>query len=847
MLPALVNKPPASASVLLVDDTPANLFALSAVLGPLGVRTVEARSGQEALEHIAREPFAVALVDVQMPGMDGFELTARLRATEHGRELPVVFVTAIHRDELFIRRGYAVGAADYIMKPLDPEIVRARVKAFVDLFAQREAVRQGQVAERTQERDEALRRLVALERIATAALETNDLQALLHELLQAFIGAADAADSATILIRDGEHLRVHASVGLGGEVPPDFRIRIGQGFAGAIAAERRAMEISDAAISSRVENPWLRARGTRGLYGVPLLHDGEVLGIAHIGSTHSPSFSEAEKRLLSAAAERAALAIGKQLEHTRLHQVLRSAPAMIAIVNANANMDSVDYSFVNPAYAEVFGADLIGQSFRTRGFGEQALSTLASVISERSTKHLAELRVPAQIRHMNASAPEYVRFTAQPLSNPSGTVDRVLLFAVDMTSEVRARREIEAAQLARAELLEQEREARLAAEAASTAKDEFLATVSHELRTPLNAILGWSVIAQQKTQVDRERALGIIERNARAQARIVEDVLDFSRIAKGKMRLVRSSVQVDEVVRAALDVVRPAMDAKGIKLQLQLANPEPIIADADRLQQVVWNLLANAVKFTPMGGEISVSSDCVMDNVELVVKDSGQGIDRQFLPYVFEAFRQANGSTTRLHGGLGLGLAIVKKIVQAHGGSIAVESDGEGKGTTFILRFPYDRTATTEGRRERRSNAPLSALRLDGLQVLVVDDDDDGRSLLVDALSERGADVLSCASATDALSELTRSRPDVLVSDIAMPDVDGYELIRQVRELSPESGGLTPAVAVTAHARAEAQERAFSAGFQDYLAKPIDIERLVFKVAELGGLLRLRENSSAPF
>ncbi|HEV8246556.1 MAG TPA: response regulator, partial [Polyangiaceae bacterium] len=617
-----VPGPASSAAVLLVDDTPSNLLALDAVLGPLGVRTVTARSGREALGYIVREPFAVALVDVQMPEMDGFELTRRMRETEHGRELPVLFVTAIHRDESYVKRGYASGAADYITKPYDPDIIRARVKAFVDLYEQREAVRRGQVALRTLERDEAIRRLIAFERIATAALETSDLQALLDELLRAFTGAADAADSATILLRDGEHLKVEASVGL--DHTPS--LKIGEGFAGTIAAERRPMALSEAWQSPLVHNEQVRAAKVRGLYGVPLLHNGEVLGVAHIGSTRASIFTEGEKRLFAAAAERAALAVARQLELSRLHEILTAAPACIAIVQA----PEFEYTFVNPAYGALFGQGLVGTRLAERGFGQNALKIVEQVQRTGETHQLSEVEVlPATSA---ASSARYLRFTAQPLRNPSGTVGRVLIFAVDVTPQVVARREIEATQAARAELLERERTARHAAELASTAKDEFLATVSHELRTPLNAILGWASLARSKPSNDMEKSLTIIERNARAQARIVEDVLDFSRIARGKMRLSVGNIDLSSVVHEALEAVRPAAEAKGVQLEVALDIEHPLVGDADRIQQVVWNLLSNAVKFTRSGGRVNVRASCRDCVAALHVSDSGQGIDPEFLP-----------------------------------------------------------------------------------------------------------------------------------------------------------------------------------------------------------------------
>jgi signal transduction histidine kinase len=394
------------ASVLIVDDSHANLIALGAVLKPLGVRVVEASSGQMALDLAAQEEFAVVLLDVQMPEMDGFEVARRLRASETGHELPIIFLTAIHRDEGFARKGYATGAADYITKPFDVDVLRARVKAFVDLFHQRERLRQQEVGERTRERDDALAQL--------------------------------------------------------------------------------------------------------------------------------------------------------------------------------------------------------------------------------------------------------------------------------------------------ADMLERERQARRDAEVANHAKDEFLATISHELRTPLNAILGWAVIAQRKaTDPEVQQALATIERNARVQTRIIEDVLDVGRIISGKLRLEIAQVRVSETIHGAVQALRPAADAKSVRLVVEVDEAVGIIAaDVDRLQQIIWNVLSNAIKFTPKGGSVALKATRAPTDVVVTVTDTGQGIPKSFLAHLFEPFRQADGSTTRRHGGLGLGLAIVNQLVQAHGGSIVAQSEGEGLGATFTITLPV-RAVTT--------------------------------------------------------------------------------------------------------------------------------------------------------
>jgi CheY-like chemotaxis protein len=389
----------------------------------------------------------------------------------------------------------------------------------------------------------------------------------------------------------------------------------------------------------------------------------------------------------------------------------------------------------------------------------------------------------------------------------------------------------------------QERRLRDDAEIASRAKDEFLAMVSHELRTPLNAILGWTVILRRrKPSEEADRALAIIERNAQAQAKLIEDVLDISRIISGKLALTLGPTNIADAVTAAVETVTPAAQAKGIVIHVAAMDGDlAITADADRVQQIVWNVLSNAVKFTPKGGSIRVSATREGSDVSISVRDSGEGIEREALPFVFEAFHQADASTTRRHGGLGLGLAIVKQLVLAHGGPVHAESDGAGNGSTFVVQLPA-RSAIPAVRRGPRAAAlpdeptwsPRSP-RLDGLRVLVIDDEADALELVRHVLRECGAEVHSASSAREAFETFGRVRPDVIVSDIGMPGEDGYSLMQRIRAMSAENGGRTPAVALTAYAREEDAQRAFSAGYQMHVVKPVEPDRLMDVVANLGG------------
>ncbi|HTN84653.1 MAG TPA: ATP-binding protein, partial [Sorangium sp.] len=419
--------------------------------------------------------------------------------------------------------------------------------------------------------------------------------------------------------------------------------------------------------------------------------------------------------------------------------------------------------------------------------------------------------------------------------------DGIAVHFSDITGRKRADEE-------RAALFASKRRARAQAEEANRLKDEFLATVSHELRTPLNAILGWSHLLQARSAAaeaaeQRARGLAAIERNARCQARLIEDILDVSRIITGKVRLERQLVDLDAVIGAAVESLRPAADAKGVALELAVAaGGARVVGDATRLQQVCWNLVSNAIKFTPAGGVVGVSIAQRGAALRVEVSDTGQGIRPEFLPFVFDRFSQADSSTTRRHGGLGLGLAIVRHLVELHGGSVSARSEGEGKGATFEVALPVAGPAQLErhGLRDGEGGADVAraspgALErpLDGLRVLVVDDEADAGEVAGAMLRELGVEPRVARSAEEALRALVEFRPDILVSDLGMPFEDGFSLMRKVRALPPDAGGGIPAVAVTAYARSEDRQRALAAGFQAYLAKPISAADLADVMSNL--------------
>ncbi|MEH1930794.1 hybrid sensor histidine kinase/response regulator [Nostoc sp.] len=390
----------------------------------------------------------------------------------------------------------------------------------------------------------------------------------------------------------------------------------------------------------------------------------------------------------------------------------------------------------------------------------------------------------------------------------------------------------------RAHLLELEQVARAKAETANRIKDEFLAVLSHELRTPLNAILGWSKLLQTRAlgQAKTSEALATIERNATLQVQLIEDLLDISRILQGKLTLNITKINLESTILSALETMHLAAETKLIEVNTAFApDVRQVMGDSTRLQQVVWNLVSNAIKFTPKGGKVEVRLEQADDYAQIIISDTGKGISAEFLPYVFDYFRQADGTSTRSFGGLGLGLAIVRNIIEMHGGIVKAESEGEGKGAIFTVSLPLlpDESPSLTDEQNYPAFLATNSLLLTGLRVLVVEDDDDSRDFITFVLEQDGAFVIAVSSAFEALQTLAEVKPDVLVSDIGMPDMDGYMLIHQVRTWTAEQGGEIPAIALTAFARNDDQQEALKAGFQLHLSKPLNPEELIAAIVQL--------------
>jgi PAS domain S-box-containing protein len=531
---------------------------------------------------------------------------------------------------------------------------------------------------------------------------------------------------------------------------------------------------------------------------------------------------------VKAEAEREKLLEQLELERSKLAYLFTKAPAFVATLHGPDHV----FELTNPAYLQLIGhRNVIGKPIREalpEIEGQGFFEILDKVFQTGEAFNGREMSVELQWEPDAPLEKRYVDFVYQPIFGANGAVTGIFAHGFDITQQVQARRD---------------------AEAANRAKDEFLATLSHELRTPLNAILGWSMMLSDKRldETAQNRAVETIQRNARIQAQLIDDILDVSRIISGKLKLDAQPIELSSLIEAAIESVLPAAQAKEIRLQRVLnSNGNMISGDRNRLQQIIWNLLSNAVKFTPRGGTVRVRLERVDSHTEIVVSDSGIGISPEVMPFIFERFRQADSATTRQHGGLGLGLAIVRHLVEMHGGTVEVESLGEGQGSTFTVKLPLISVHSLEVNSVKKSdnfdNSPNVRMvdleyapELKGLHILVVDDEADGRMLVSTVLEKCGAKVTAADSAASGLKALQELRPEILISDLGMPGEDGYSLIRKIRALPPEQGGQIPAAALTAYARVEDRLRVLRAGFQIHLPKPVEPAELIAVVANLSG------------
>jgi signal transduction histidine kinase len=728
-------------NILMVDDSPTNLLALESILHAPDRKLVSAASGDDALRYLLDHEVAVILMDVYMPGLDGLETAELIRGRDRSRNIPIIFLTADSTGGRHLSRGYSLGAVDYIVKPIEPDILRSKVAVFVELFKKtHEIKRQAQLLlEKNLELENAnLARLGMLIELGQELIAEREPSRVLENFCRSARQIVQAQESGVGVINgDGKTLRYFFRCAIDEDAPRDLAQGVPQIARRALkhlVAQRRPLRLNDS-------DELLRLHGktselVHSFLGAPILSGSKVSGWLYlINKVNAEDFTESDERLAATLA------------------------AQVAVAYENAML-----------YTD-------------------------------AQRHASELQL-----------------------------------------EIAERKQAEEE---RAQLLVRERVARAEAEQANRTKDEFLATLSHELRTPLSAILGWSHLVRsgKLDESHMARALETIERNARSQSQLIDDLLDVSRIITGKLQIEPRPVDLSAVIEAAIEALRPAFEAKSIQFENEMGAEAGLVpGEPNRLQQIFWNLFSNAVKFTPEGGHVRVEAIRTASGIRISVSDSGIGITPEFLPYIFDRFRQADGSTTRVHGGLGLGLSIVKHLVQLHQGTVEVESQGKNKGACFTITLPVASTESTLAPENAAETEPESnglpasfAKALEGLRILVVDDEVDSRDLVSAILTRCGSEVNCCESAAEALKAIRDWKPDLLVSDIGMPNEDGYALIRKMRKMKSKRARQTPAVALTAYVTNEDRERALAAGFQRHLAKPIEPSALVMLIADAIG------------
>ncbi|WP_414513334.1 ATP-binding protein [Nostoc sp. PCC 9305] len=781
--PLTYHLSPSPARILLVDDNADMRDYVNRLLSQQ--YEVEAvPDGLTALDSARRRVPDLVLTDVMMPGLDGFGLLQALRADPLTQKVPIILLSARAGEEARVE-GLEAGADDYLIKPFSARELLARVEA---------ALKMARLRQEAMEREQGLR--IEAE-VAKAHLETV---------------IAGIQDQFFVLDREWRYTFVNDRVADVVGIPKEELLGkiFWEVFPDMVKSEfdtqvHRAIAQNTVVQFEYFYAPWQRWFENR----IYPFAEGVSVFVTDISDR-----KQAEKALRES--------------EEKFRNMADNAPFMVWVTDTNSHCTYLSQSWY----------DFTGQTEEMGlGFGwlnavhPEDYNDARNVFLEASSSYSA-FRLEYRLRRKDGKYRSCID-AANPWFGVDGEFKGYIGSVIDIT-------ERKAAEAERDRLLELEQAARTEAERANRIKDEFLAVLSHELRSPLNPILGWARLLQTREfdAVALKKAIATIERNAQLQAQLIEDLLDVSRILQGKLNLKMLPVNLVLVIEAGLETVRLAAEAKNIQIQTMLdASFGQVLGDSGRLQQVIWNLLSNAVKFTPEGGKIDIQLECVDAQAEITVSDTGKGISPEFLPYVFEYFRQADGTTTRKFGGLGLGLAIVRHLIELHGGTIQAESLGEGQGAIFRVRLPLIKKDLTPKQdiNVAALNPSLPTEILAGIQILVVDDDDDTRDFHTFVLEQAGAMVTAVTSAKEALQILAESEPDMLLSDIGMPEMDGYMLMRQVKALQANQAKQIPAIALTAYAGEINQQQALESGFQKHLSKPVEPEELIKEIATLIG------------
>ncbi len=757
-----------------------------------------------------------------------------VRAVYRAAQMRAVLSVPLHK------RGTLVGGM--AVHQVTPRRWRADEVELVRLVANRcwESIERARVTRGLVRKTQALRLLAES---GTRLLSDEHPERIIPELLQR-VGDLPGLEVSLhyLFADDADDLALVGCHGIDDDACTRLRrMTVHEAVCGRVAVDGEPILCADIQHRTDQATAWVRALGVRAYVCFPLISSGALLGTISFGTRTRESYADEDLEFLrtlsdqvAAAYGRASAALARRDSEERLRQ---------AIAIAELGTFEIDFAtgavIVNQPGRATYGwsADepIAFSRMEAQFHPDDRTRVMQAVNEAMAPGGSGAFDIEQRIIHTNRTE-RWIRVRGRGIyQEVGGPARRCVGTFVDVTDrkQADARREY---------ILQAERAARTEAERAARLKDEFLATVSHELRTPLNAILGWSQLIQRKRMEPGEllAAVETIDRNARAQGQLIDDLLDMSRIASGRIRLEMARVDMALVVSTAVESIQPSAQAKRLQVRAALGTLDAVVyGDATRLQQVFWNLLSNAVKFTPPGGGVDVRLTCAHPHVQLTVTDTGVGIAREFLPYIFEAFRQQDGSTTRVHGGLGLGLSIVKQLVELHGGQVRVESSGEGQGARFIVELPAapawedsEWPPHASGWDRAGPHTDAVPVRLDGVRVLAVDDEADARALIRTVLEDAGASVVIAESADDALRKLASEPVDVLISDLGMPGIDGYELIRRVRSGTEGGAAKLPAVALSAYVRAEDRQHALDAGYQRHVSKPVRVEELVRSVIE---------------
>jgi PAS domain S-box-containing protein len=829
-------------TLLIVDDSPEDRELYRRYLlrdREYSYSILEAALGKQGLELWQQHHPDAVLLDYRLPDLDGLEFLAKLQPFPQQSCLPVIMVTGYGNEAITVQAMKA-GAQDYLVKEqITPEGLQLAIQG---------AIATVQLHSQLQQRIERERVVAQITRKIHQTLDLGEiLQTTVTEVRQ-FLGS----DRVFIyrFCPDFSGIVVVESVGdnclsiLNVQVEDEyFQETHGEDY-----RQGRIQAVADiyTAGLNECHVELLAQLQIRANLVVPILHGEGLWGLLVANQCSAPrEWQKLEIELLQQLTTQVGIALqqaelyqqaqNELAERRRVEAELRESEGRLRLAQKATRSGLWDWdikrnsAYVSPDYCALFGIDPTHQEVSYELWlslvhpddRASVVATVSRTLQQQKGYYEADYRI---------LCPDGIRWVAsrgQAFYDAAGNAVRMLGNVQDIT-------ERKVAQIERDRLLEREQAARAEAERANRVKDEFLAILSHELRSPLNSILGWAQLLQIR-KFDAgimTQALASIERNAKLQTQLIDDLLDVAKILQGKLSMNVTPVNLVFVIESAISTVKTAAEAKSILLHPVLNQIGQVSGDATRLQQVVWNLLSNAIKFTPNHGRVDIRLEQVGNWAQITVSDTGKGINPDFLPYMFESFRQEDVSTTRQYGGLGLGLAIVRSLIEAHRGTIYAQSQGEGRGATFTVQLPL---VNVQPQHNQPDKLPQPELELTGIRVLVVDDELDTRNLSTALLSEYGAEVLAVASAAEGLVSLETFQPDVLVSDIGMPEMDGYTLLQKVRSLPSDQGAQIPAIALSAYARDEDRQRSVNSGFQNHISKPFDLKELVQAIFDLVG------------